>query len=127
LFVKKVKAVKLSDVEAVQPLQPGCYERWIFDKRTPTEGVAMVVATFAPQKCSGLHTHDVEELFFMLKGGGRAIVGDKEYRLEPNLAIYAPPETPHNFINTEDEPLVLLAVLGGREFKTTTLQGTTQP
>jgi len=119
---KEVKVIRADKVEAIQPLKPGCHERWIFDKNTPTDNAVMVQAIFEPGKSSGLHRHSVEECFFVLRGRGKAIINGKEYELEPDTCIYCPAETPHNFINTSTcESLVLLATFSKNEFKTTQL------
>jgi len=123
LATGEVKVIRADRVEAVQPLKPGCHERWVFDKNTPTDSVAMVVAVFEPQRSSGMHRHSVEECFYILRGRGRAEIGGREYDLEPDLCIYAPTGTPHNFINTSTcESLVLVATFSKNQFETTQLE-----
>jgi mannose-6-phosphate isomerase-like protein (cupin superfamily) len=121
---KNVKIVRSDQIEAVQPLKPGCHERWIFNKNnTPTDNLTFMAAIIEPGKSSGLHAHDVEECFYVLRGRGKVLIGDEEHGLEPDLCIYCPPATPHNFINESTcESLSLLAVLGKTEFKTTLLE-----
>jgi len=40
--------------------------------------------------------HDDQEGFFVLSGRGSAIVGDKEFSLEPGVCFIAPPGTYHS-------------------------------
>ncbi|MEM2904951.1 MAG: cupin domain-containing protein [Candidatus Bathyarchaeia archaeon] len=118
----EVKILKAYEVPSVQPLKPGCHERWLFDAKTPTENGAMVMAVFEPGKESGLHQHGEEEFFFILRGRGKAQIAGRTYELEPDVCIYVPAETPHNFINTSNcESLTLLAFFSKNQFQTTQL------
>lgn len=65
---------------------------------------------FRRGKRSGMHKHSVEECFFILRGRGKAMINGNEYELEPDICLYCPTGTPHDFINTSNcESLVLLA------------------
>ncbi len=120
---KKVKVVRSDQIEAIQPLKPGCHEKWIFSNKTPTDNLTFMAAIIEPGKSSGLHVHDVEECFYVLRGRGKALIDGEEHKLEPDLCIYCPPRTPHNFINVSTcESLSLLAVLSKTKFETKLLE-----
>lgn len=111
----KVETLKVKDVKTTQAshMDRGAYDKYMLGNvhlgGRPTESLAVVVTVFEPGNGSGLHKHDVEEAFFILRGRGKAVVGDKEYELEPDTLLYAPANVPHDFQNTGDESLTLLA------------------
>ena len=119
MIKSKVKVIRSDKVESIQPLETGCHERWIFDKNTPTENSAMAMAIIEPGKRSGMHKHSVEECYYIIRGRGNAIIGEKKIELEPDLCMYAPAETPHNFINMSTcESLIILVFFSKNDFKT---------
>ena len=52
------------------------------------------------------HTHDAEELMFVYKGTGEAVVGGQTFAVGPETLVFAPPGVEHKFKNTGSEPLV---------------------
>jgi quercetin dioxygenase-like cupin family protein len=66
---------------------------------------------------SDLHAHGEGELFYVLSGRCRIIVGDDEEELEQGTSVWAPPGLSHQLINIEDEQCRILWVLSppGRE------------
>ena len=111
----KIEVLKVKDIKATQAshMDTGAYDKYLLGNvhlgGHPTESLAVVVSVFEPSKGSGMHKHDVEEAFFILRGRGKAIISDKEYQLEPDTLLYAPANVQHDFTNTGDESLVLLA------------------
>lgn len=53
--------------------------------------------------------HFYEECCYVLGGKMRAFVGEEIYDLEVGDSIYIDGSAPHNYLNTGDEPLVMLA------------------
>jgi mannose-6-phosphate isomerase-like protein (cupin superfamily) len=51
------------------------------------------------------HSHDVEEMMFIYRGEGVAIVEGETFRLEPETMVFMPPGVKHQFRNTGHEPL----------------------
>ena len=92
----------------------GAYDKYVFGNAhlggAPTKNLAVVMSIFDPGVSSGKHKHNVEEGFIILRGYGKATIGDTECELEPDLLLYAPAEVPHEFVNTGHESLVLLAM-----------------
>lgn len=70
----------------------------IFVVRTPPGGVV------------GLHVHPYSETFVLLAGQGRWTAGDSVVDLAPNQLLVVPPNMPHGFRNTGDEPFLLVSV-----------------
>ena len=58
-----------------------------------------------------VHNHeDVEQIWFILSGVGKARVGDEEREVKEGDAIYLPPQVPHTMKNTGTYPLRFLAI-----------------
>jgi len=53
---------------------------------------------------------DAEEIYYVVKGRGRFILGTEEHEVETGHAVYVAAGTPHRALNTGDEPLLLLWV-----------------
>jgi len=64
-----------------------------------------------PGGCTPLHTHPYEHEAFILEGGGELHAGGRDHALEPNTAIYVPPDALHQFRNTGSEPLRFLCLI----------------
>ena len=55
-----------------------------------------------------LHTHIVEEAFFITKGIASAVLGDETYTLEPSDVMLAPAGIKHTLANRSNEPMGFL-------------------
>jgi quercetin dioxygenase-like cupin family protein len=64
-------------------------------------------------KSVGKHsTENFEELVVVLEGRGRfKITGQKPLEIKLGVAVYCPPETEHNVVNTGSDPLRYLYVV----------------
>lgn len=49
------------------------------------------------------------QLFIILEGKGKGIVGDKEFEVEPNMVVYIPKDIIHQIIAEEDVKVIWLA------------------
>jgi len=49
------------------------------------------------------------QLFIVLEGRGKGIVGDTEFEVEPKTVVYIPKGTTHQLIAEEDIKLIWLA------------------
>jgi mannose-6-phosphate isomerase-like protein (cupin superfamily) len=60
---------------------------------------------------SNPHTHDdAEEVFYVVSGNGKMIVGDDEEEIGIGSCVFIPLGKRHQIINTSDEILKILAV-----------------
>ncbi len=118
----KVWKKNLSEVAGVQPahLKEGCMDKFILGNvdlgGARTENLSLVHTTFLPGTSSGRHRHSSEESFFILTGTGKAIVGGQEFDVKPYDIFYAPKFVDHNFINTGNDDLTLLAAFSLHKF-----------
>jgi mannose-6-phosphate isomerase-like protein (cupin superfamily) len=56
------------------------------------------------------HVDEVEEIYFVLSGGGMMKVGDEEREVKPGDAIWIPAGDPHRLINTTKEDTQILVI-----------------
>jgi mannose-6-phosphate isomerase-like protein (cupin superfamily) len=56
------------------------------------------------------HVDEVEEIYFILSGGGMMKVGDEEREVKPGDAIWIPAGDPHRLINTTKEDTQILVI-----------------
>jgi mannose-6-phosphate isomerase-like protein (cupin superfamily) len=84
---------------------------WLFEG-LPRAGVG--ISTFVvrtpPGRFVELHVHPYAETFVLLEGAGRWTAGDEVVELRANQMLVVPPETPHGFRNTGDEPLLVVSI-----------------
>jgi mannose-6-phosphate isomerase-like protein (cupin superfamily) len=84
---------------------------WLFEGH-PQAGVdiSIFMTRTPPGRAVELHTHPYAETFLLLEGSGRWTRGDDVVELRPEQIIVVPPDTPHGFRNTGDEPLLVISV-----------------
>ena len=82
-------------------------------KTTPSKNLTMGFTTvYAEGKTTG-HSHDdMEEVYYVIQGKGRMIVGKAEYEIKTGDAIYVPFGFFHTTYNIGILPLQLLWVTG---------------
>lgn len=57
----------------------------------------------------GVHL-DADEVLYVVRGRGQAIVGDETIALQPGSIMFVPQDTAHGLINSNDEPLEYFVV-----------------
>ena len=62
-----------------------------------------------------IHTHPIEELFYVVKGCVRFIIGEREFTAETGDAVQAKKDITHSIENCGDEPAVVLVVKGSKQ------------
>ena len=69
------------------------------------------VGIFPGKQSSSKHSHETsEEVVYVIKGEGEVTLGDKVYKIGPNTLVFAPPGVPHQYRNTGEEELMLIAI-----------------
>jgi quercetin dioxygenase-like cupin family protein len=75
------------------------------------KNMVMGIVTFPPGSNPGPHVHETEEeIIYVISGRGVSKVGDKDYILEPGVALFTEPGLPHGVINNGTEDMVLVSV-----------------
>lgn len=106
-----MKIVKEHEVKGDYVAPP--YERIIKHLAAPwtmgTKNIALGLSKIKVGSKTNAHSHDVEEeVFYIISGRGKIIVGGEESDVEPGSCIYIPRNTVHQVVNTHDETLNLL-------------------
>lgn len=56
------------------------------------------------------HRHDVEHCWYILSGTGTMVMGDKTYRIEPEMAVFTPAGVMHSINVDSGEDLTYVVV-----------------
>ena len=83
----------------------------------PPRGFTLSIMYVEPGQGNAAHTHEVEEIFFVLKGQLTAFLEDEsgrrlDVRLGPWECIACPPGVIHGYINESLEPVYFQVMLG---------------
>ncbi len=79
--------------------------------KSPSKNMAMGYTTvYAEGKTTGHEHADIEEVYYVIQGRGRMVVGDSEYDIKTGDALYVPFGQFHTTFNTGILPLQLLWV-----------------
>src|SRR5579864_7681686 len=83
----------------------------------PARGFTLSIMYVEPGQGNAAHTHEVEEVFFVLKGLLTVFLGDEagnrvETRLGPWECISCPPGVIHGYVNDSLEPVYFQVMLG---------------
>jgi mannose-6-phosphate isomerase-like protein (cupin superfamily) len=71
----------------------------------------LVVMALAPGEEIGTEVHGaVDQLLYVVKGGGVAVLGDVKETFGKGAMFCVPAGTTHNVVNTGDEPLKLFTI-----------------
>ena len=80
------------------------------------EQLGFKLGVLAPGQPSTLyHAETLQEAFLVLSGRCTAVIEEQERELGPWDFVHCPPGTRHAFVNTGDEPCVLLMIGARRE------------
>jgi mannose-6-phosphate isomerase-like protein (cupin superfamily) len=65
-----------------------------------------------PGQAQAVHAHaDQDKIYYVIEGGGRFTLGEREEWLGPGDALVAGSGTPHGLVNDGDRPLLVLVVV----------------
>jgi len=87
-------------------------------ENSPSKNLKMGHTTVYPTGKTTGHAHDnMEEVYFILSGKGRMVIGEDKFPIQAGDALYVPFGEYHETYNTGIEPLKLLWVTGRVEKK----------
>jgi len=70
-----------------------------------TSGFNLGVASYHANEFGDAQTHDDQEAVYVVSGAGEMLLADEVIQIEPGMAAYVPPGTPHATRRTGDEPV----------------------
>ena len=80
------------------------------EKQFGSQNLAVTWVEGAPGSQQELHSHaDSEQVYVIVEGVGRMLVGDEEQAVEAGTLVFIPPRTPHAIRNIGDETLVYVS------------------
>ena len=99
---------RVSPTPFVRDLADPCDYHLLLTGKPQTCGMRSGRVRLAPGKSIGRHnTKGNEELLVFLSGAGVALIGrDMRLQVGAGKAVYIPPQTAHDIVNTGGEPLV---------------------
>ncbi len=78
----------------------------------PSKSLKMGCTVIYPTGTTTGHTHDEEEVYFVISGEGIMQVGDDKFQIKPGDGLYVPPGVFHTTFQTGNLPLTVLWVTG---------------
>ena|SRR5579862_5035284 len=73
------------------------------------KALATLVAEIPPGKHSGAHRHLYDEIDYVMAGAGHCVIDDSDYTIKKGDALAVPMFAWHQYFNSGDEPLRILA------------------
>ncbi|PKP58001.1 cupin domain-containing protein [Candidatus Atribacteria bacterium HGW-Atribacteria-1] len=75
------------------------------------QNVTVAMSTIAPHSGkTGIHTHPVDEVIYVITGRGECEEDRKTFKIEPGTIIYAPAGVKHDCRNFSDETMQMFCV-----------------
>lgn len=110
LFAEKSSVYPHDDIK--QYSMHGNFQKGVATKAMGAKEFEVWKASIAVGSQTPLHTHETEEVFVVLKGKIRAIIGNQEFECVAPATLICPANVPHQLINIGDEPTEQILVLG---------------
>ncbi|MCD6235903.1 MAG: cupin domain-containing protein [Thaumarchaeota archaeon] len=108
------KVVRTSDVKALEVEEAGAEKarlKWLISEEDGAPNFFMRLFEVDPGGRTPLHSHPWEHEIFILNGKARIILGDEEVDVEPETAVYIPPNLRHSITNPGKELLRFLCLI----------------
>ncbi len=102
-----MRAIKLKDISPFWSSPP--HHRKLSVLISPklgnsSDNLGLGIVEIPPGESGNVHAHaDEQESWYIISGHGRIIIGDEVIELEPDMAITAQKNLPHQIINDSDE------------------------
>ena len=101
--------VSVLDTSDVEESSVGWFT-W-FAPKDLTQGLVLKMSQVRAQQGShDSHTHESEEILYVLNGKAEFTIKDRTKVVEKNSSLYCPPGVPHRIRNVGDEPLRYLVI-----------------
>jgi quercetin dioxygenase-like cupin family protein len=104
--------VREADVPAYHPANhTGTVNRRLIGPEVGARNIEMVLGVIEKGRGALPHAHPgIEQVCYVLEGRARAEIGGEACELEAGDCCYFPPDTPHVFTVTSDQPARVLVV-----------------
>jgi mannose-6-phosphate isomerase-like protein (cupin superfamily) len=88
----------------------GTFRILIDEETSGAEHFSLLVNTMNAGAASDEHKHDVEHCWYILSGKATMLVDGKSFRIEPDMAVYAPAHKLHKIIVDPGQDLTYIVV-----------------
>ncbi|RLF54745.1 MAG: cupin domain-containing protein [Thermoplasmata archaeon] len=85
--------------------------QWIWTKADGAPNFAMRRFIMEPGGEIPLHNHPWEHEIYVLSGEGEVYTDKERIIAQPGDALFVPPDEPHGYVNTGDEPFIFLCMI----------------
>ena len=102
---------------------PGLRHQTIAGQKQGVKTMEVWLETFAPGAGTPVHCHACEEVILILSGSGTCTVGGETVRFGPNSTLVLEPDVVHQIVNTSNEDLKIVAMLGMAPVRVKTADG----
>lgn len=107
---KRLELIKLNDIKG-DVFPAGRHSRILVGKDAlQAENFVTGHSTIFPGGRVPMHAHKNEEVYVILSGRGKMVVGDEAREVEGVSAVYIPSNVEHSLTNTGDENMEILYV-----------------
>jgi len=113
MIIIKLKVVENKDV-STQPLFTGgtVKTQFVLEEEFVQDKIQIVNVKFAPGARNKFHTHTHKQVLYVTKGKGIVADRNKEYKLEPGMAVIIPPGEEHWHGATRNSSFAHLSIIG---------------
>ena len=102
---------------------PGLRHQTLAGQKQGLKTMEVWLQTFAPGSGTPVHCHACEEVILVLSGSGVCIVGGQSMAFGPNSTLTLEPDVVHQVVNTSNEDLKMVAILGMAPVRVKTADG----
>jgi mannose-6-phosphate isomerase-like protein (cupin superfamily) len=106
---------------------PGLRHQTIGGPKQGVKTMEVWLQTIAPGAGTPVHCHACEEVILILSGSGRCTVGGETVPFGPNSTLVLEPDVVHQIVNTSNEDLKMVAMLGMAPVRVKTADGAPLP
>ena len=106
---------------------PGLRHQTIAGQKQGLKSMEVWLQTFAPGSGTPVHCHACEEVILVLSGSGICTVGAKTVPFGPNSTLVLEPDVVHQIVNTSNQDLKMVAMLGMAPVRVKTANGEPLP
>lgn len=85
--------------------------RILVDKDTcGAEKMSLLVNTAKAGAIGSAHTHEGEHCWYILSGTATMYIGEKTFKIGPDMAVFTPPETLHKMDVDKDQDMTYIVI-----------------
>jgi len=116
------RVVELADVAPIELRHDSWSRVLISDRTVDGNETCLGYSVFGPGLVTADLSHSVDELCFVVSGGGKIRLETEEVEVRPQSALFIPARVWHTVVNDRDEDLVMVFCFPYRDYPPTERQ-----